>query len=52
MTVDEFNRSINLLLLGNSALAMALVIIIFIAFVIISGLAGASDLESCLKGVC
>lgn len=52
MTLRDYQEAVNTLLLANSALSLAIGIIVVLALFIIVGLAGQSDLESCLRGVC
>jgi len=52
MTFKDYQEAVDTLLLTNSTLAFALGLVVFLALVAITGLAGQTDYQSCLKGVC
>lgn len=52
MTIRDYQEAVNTLLLANSALSLALGIVVVLGLFIIVGLSGQTDFESCLKGVC
>lgn len=52
MTLREAREFIGLLLVTNTTIAFVMGMLVFVFFVVIVGLAGQTDFESCLRGVC